>query len=40
MLRKAGIPVEVIKEILRHEDPVQTIRYLGLNLDDQDEAMS
>jgi integrase len=40
MLWKAKVPLEVIKEILGHQDPVQTIRYLGLNLDDQDEAMS
>jgi integrase/recombinase XerD len=40
MLWKAKVPLEVIKEILGHEDTKQTIRYLGLNLDDQDEAMN
>jgi hypothetical protein len=39
MLWKAKVPLEVIKEILGYEDTKQTVRYLGLNLDDQDEAM-
>jgi len=40
MLWKAGVDLEVIKEILGHEDTKMTVRYLGLNLDDQSEAMT
>ena len=39
MLWLAKVPIDVISEILGHEDPRQTIRYLGINLDDQDDAM-
>ena len=39
MLWKAGVPIETICVILGHEDIRTTIKYLGLSLDDQDEAM-
>ena len=39
MLWKAGVPIETICAILEHEDLRTTIKYLGLNLDDQSEAM-
>jgi len=39
MLWKAGAPLETIKDILGHESTDQTVKYLGLNLDDQAESM-
>ena len=39
MLWKAGVPLETIKDILGHESIDQTVKYLGLNIDDQKEAM-
>lgn len=38
-LWKAGVPLETIANILGHSDPRVTIRYLGINLDDQAAAM-
>lgn len=35
----AGVPIETIAQILGHEDIRTTIEYLGLNIDDQDDAM-
>ncbi len=39
MLWKAGVELEIVKEILGHEDTKMTIRYLGLNLENQSEVM-
>ncbi len=39
MMWKAGVPLETIASILGHENPKQTVEYLGINLDDQAEAM-
>ena len=36
---KAGVPLEIIKEVLGHESVDTTIRYLGIRLDDMTEAM-
>jgi len=36
----AGIPLETIKELLGHESTKTTILYLGLNMDDKENAMS
>jgi integrase len=35
----AGVPLETIKEMLGHEDTKTTVLYLGLNMDDQADAM-
>ncbi len=35
----AGVKIETVGAILGHEDTRTTIKYLGINLDDQDEAM-
>jgi integrase/recombinase XerD len=39
LLWKAGVPLETIADIMGHEDVRTTIRYLGINLDDQSNAM-
>lgn len=39
MMWKAGARLETIKDILGHESTDQTVVYLGINLDDQTEAM-
>lgn len=38
-LWKAGTPIEVVSEMLGHQDLQVTKDYLGINLDDQAEAM-
>lgn len=35
----AGVPVETIARILGHSNTVQTLRYIGANLDDMTDAM-
>ena len=40
MLWLAGVPIETIAEILGHADTKTTILYLGLNMDDQADAMT
>lgn len=40
MLYKSGVPLVTISDILGHKDVKTTIRYLGLNLDDQRIAFS
>ena len=36
----AGVPIETISKFLGHESLVETMKYLGLNLDDMDAGMS
>ena len=36
----AGVPIETIAKFLGHESTVETLKYLGINLDDMDEGMS
>ena len=38
-LFKAGVPVETISKFLGHESPIETLKYIGVNLDDMDEGM-
>lgn len=40
MLYKASVPIETISTIMGHSDTRMTLQYLGVNLSDQDEAMS
>jgi len=37
---RAQVPLATISSIMGHESVVQTIRYLGINLDDQADAFS
>jgi len=39
MMHRAGVGIEQIARIFGHVDTGTTMHYLGLNLDDQDEAM-
>lgn len=39
LMYHAGVKLAVIASIMGHKDEATTIRYAGLNLDDQDEAM-
>ena len=38
-LWKAGVPVETISEMMGHSETKTTLRYLGINFDDQGEAL-
>ena len=38
-LWKAGVPLETIKELMGHSSIETTIRYLGVRMDDMDDAM-
>ena len=38
-LFKIDVPVETISKFLRHESTVETLKYIGLNLDDMNEGM-
>lgn len=37
---RAEVPVETIAKILGHESTVETLKYIGVNLDDMDEGMA
>ncbi len=39
-LWKAGVPVETISEMMGHSETKTTLRYLGINFDDQGEALN
>jgi len=39
LMYKSRVPIEKISKILGHKDTKTTIEYLGLNMDDQDDAM-
>lgn len=36
----AGVPIETISKFLGHESTMETLKYLGINLDDMDAGMS
>ena len=36
----AEVPVETISKFLGHESTVETLKYIGVNLDDMDEGMA
>ena len=38
-LYHAGVPIETISKFLGHESTAETLKYLGINLDDMDEGM-
>ena len=35
----AGVDIETISKFLGHESTVETLKYLGINLDDMDKGM-
>lgn len=39
-LYHAKVPIETISKFLGHESTIETLKYLGINLDDMDEGMS
>ena len=36
----ADVPIETISKFLGHESPMETLKYIGVNLDDMDEGMA
>jgi integrase/recombinase XerD len=34
------VPIETISKFLGHNSTIETLKYLGINLDDMDEGMS
>ena len=38
-LYHAGVPIETISKFLGHESPAETLKYIGINLDDMDIGM-
>ena len=38
-LFKTDVPVETISKFLGHESTVETLKYIGVNIDDMDEGM-
>lgn len=40
VMYRSGVPVATISKLLGHEDTVTTLRYIGVDLDDMESAMS